>query len=182
MPLRLRWVIPMKSEKKTIEEATARLFLSLYNKQFSTSFQIDALGDAPDVVCIDPSSEKVLNLEISLLQDLPGDIPYALGRGSKPTSPTTGSTVVSFFKDSVEQLRASLQKKLLSSYGASTALVLRQVSPLWEPKEWALVADDFRQTVLQGSERNFGAGVWIICTDNSIWPAGDTLFCMSEPN
>ena len=171
----------MMSEKKQIEEATANLFLKLYNKRFDATFEIDQLGDTPDVVCSEPSTGRILNLEISLIEDLPGDIPYALGKGPKPLSPTTGSTVVSFTDDSVEQLRNSLEKKLLSSYGADTALVLRQVSPLWEPKEWALVAESFRQSVLQGRESNFGAGVWIICTDNSSWPAGDTLFCLSEP-
>ena len=171
----------MKNEKERIQEATARLFLSLYNEQFTSSFEIDSLGDTPDVVCIEASSKRILNLEISLIEDLPGDIQYVLGRGSKPTSPTTGSTAVSFFEDSAVQLRASLEKKLLSSYGANTALVLRQVSLLWEPMEWASVADDFRQTVLRGREKNFGAGVWIICTDNSTWPTSDTLFCMSEP-
>jgi len=171
----------MKSEKIRIEEATAKLFLNLYNARFSTNFVVDYLGDTPDVVCIDRANNNVLNLEISLIEDLPGDVKYVLGRGSKPTSPTTGTTAVSFTDDVVEQLRKSLEKKLLSSYGANTALVLRQVSPLWEPREWSTVADEFKVKVFAGSENNFGAGVWIICTDNSIRPASDTLFCLSSP-
>jgi hypothetical protein len=74
-----------------------------------------------------------------------------------------------------------LAKKLLSSYGPDTALVIRQVSPLWEPSDWQRIAAEFRQNVLAGSEKNYGAGVWIICTDNSTFPAGDALFCLSEP-
>ena len=146
-----------------------------------TNFVVDHLGETPDVYCIDHHTDKKLNLEITLLEDLPGEIKYVLGRGRKPISPTTKSTAVSFFDDSVEQLEHSLEKKLLSVYGPNTALVIIQVSILWEPKEWDMIADDFRKRVLMGKEQNYGAGVWIICTDNSTWPASDTLFCLSKP-
>lgn len=171
----------MKSEKKRIEETTANLFLDLYNEKFGTHLEIDYLSDAPDVVCIDRTDDKVLNLEISLIEDLLGDVKHILGRGPKPKSPVTGTTVVSFTEDAVERLNKSLEDKLLSSYGSSTALVLRQVSPLWEPHEWSMVADEIRDKVLAGRERNFSAGVWIICTDNFPWPSGDALFCLSQP-
>ena len=145
-----------------------------------TNFEIACLGDAPDVECVDLKTNGKLNLEISLLEDLPGDVPYALGRAERPKSPTTGTTVRSFFHDSVPQLVESLEKKLLSTYGSNTALVLRQVSIIWGPFEWGIVADEFRDEVLRGKEKHYGAGVWIICTDNSTWPASDTLFCLSE--
>lgn len=169
------------NEKKRIEKITAELFLELYNPRFGTAFEIEKLGETPDVNCIDSKNGDLLELEISLLENLSGEVQHILGRGPKPTSPTTGTTVVSFFNDTADKLRSSLKKKLLSSYDPNTALVLRQVSIIWEPKDWELVADVFRKEVLSGKEVNFGSGVWIICTDNTTWPASDTLFCLSKP-
>ena len=153
----------------------------IYNKKFGTAFQIQELSDAPDVICFDNNLDKVLKLEISLLEDLPGDITYQLGKSGKPISPTTRTTAVSFWDDSMAQLQKLLESKLLSTYDSNTALVLRQVSIIWESKDWEVVAHRFRNGVLAGKENNYGKGVWIICTDNSTWPASNTLFCLSEP-
>ena len=101
-------------EKQQIEKATAELFLGLYNAEFGFEFRIDRLGDAPDVECIDDKSSDKLFLETSLIEDLPEDVMYALGKGDQPKSPTTGTTVRAFFKDSVPRLFESLEKKLLS--------------------------------------------------------------------
>ena len=169
------------SEKKNIEKATAQLFLNLYNNMMSTNYDIQKLGDTPDVICKDTNTGRVLELEITLLQDVQGDVAYVLGRGQKPISPTTKSTVVSFNDDTATQLDTILGKKLLSSYGANAALVIRQVSPLWEPKEWTILAPKFRQKFLKGKQENYGMSVWIICTDNLTWPATYTLFRLSEP-
>lgn len=164
------------TEKQRIEKRTAIVFLDLYNEDAGTNFQFQELSDTPDVLCLDPDNGQSLGLEISLLEDLPGDVAYVLGRGDKPISPTTKSTVVSLFEDVTKRWAEQLEDKLLSSYGADTALVFRQVSPLWEPKEWELVADDFRNTVLKGKQKHYGAGVWVICIDNEPFPAVDTLF------
>ena len=169
------------SEKQRIEKATAELFLKIYNAKFGTGYQIQELSDTPDVICIDKNSDEVLKLEISLLEDLPGDVPYQLGRNRKPISPTTRTTAVSFWDDTVKQLQKSLENKLLARYDSNTALVLRQVSILWEPEDWEVVAHRFRNGVLVGKENNYGKGVWIICTDNSTWPVSDTIFCLSKP-
>jgi len=169
------------SEKQRIEKATAQLFLDLYNLKLQTHYVIQELSDTPDVICIDPDTGRRLELEISLLEDVPGDVAYILNRGPKPVSSSTQTVAASFSKDSVNQLESSLRKKLLSTYGADTALVLRQTSPLWEPKDWTSVAERFRIEILQGKERNFGAGVWIICADNSTWPSSEALFCLSDP-
>jgi hypothetical protein len=56
------------------------------------------------MVCIDQSTDTVLNLEISMIEDLPGDVRYALGSSQKPISPTAGTTVVNFDDDSVKQI------------------------------------------------------------------------------
>lgn len=139
-----------------------------------------ALSDTPDVECRDPATARNLFLEITLIEDVPRDVRYALGRGNQPISPSTRMALRSFFNDSVPELVQSLEKKLLSDYGSDTALVMRQVSPLWGPNEWAIAADQFREEVFRGREHNYGAGVWIICTDSSTWPASDALFCVHE--
>jgi len=169
----------MESEKERIEKATAEIFLNLYNKRFGTSYEIKALGEPPDVECIDHLSGKKLNLEVSLIEDLLYEIRYVLGRGAKPISPTTNSTVVSS-DDSIMQIKKSLKKKLLASYGKNTALVLRQVSPLWGPSAWEYFKKKLQEEDFFKYKRHFDAGVWVICTDHSTWPARDCLFCLSE--
>jgi hypothetical protein len=64
-----------------------------------------------------------------------GEIKHILGRGGQPSSPATGTPVGSFYDDVVPQLIHELEKKLLSFYGSSTALVIRQVAPIWGPLE-----------------------------------------------
>ena len=167
-------------EKKHIEHSIAVLFLGLYNQRKGTNYEINELQDTPDVTCVDQNTGDFLELEITLLQGLPDEIKHVLGRDKKPISPTTGTTVVSY-DDILDQLKIRLDEKLLSSYGPNTALVLRQVSILWEPKEWKAVADQFREEILKGKEQYYGRGVWIICTDNDSWPVKDTLFCLSNP-
>jgi len=65
------------TEKQRIEKATGKQFLELYNKKFNTSYSIVEFSDAPDVICKDKKTEKQLFLEITLLEDLPGDVAYA---------------------------------------------------------------------------------------------------------
>ena len=169
------------SETQKIEKKVAKEFLDLYNTHMGTSFEITILGDTPDVSCIDYRTGEKLHIEITLLEDLPGDIKYLLGKGQKPISPTTRSRAISFFDDSAEKLKSSLKDKLLSKYGKDTALVLKQVNIAWEKKDWQMVADDVRIILLDGKEENYGAGIWIICTNNSPWPATNDLFCLSRP-
>jgi hypothetical protein len=169
------------SNKQRIELQIAEQFILLFNRRHSTNFRVKELRDTPDVLCVDPDTGEKLELEISIIEDLPGSIRHILRKGPKPKSPTTGTTVVSFNDDAVKQLRNSLSKKLLSVYGANTALVLYQSSILWDNWEWQTVAESFRSKVLKGKEANYGAGVWIICTDNSTFPAGNDLFCLSDP-
>ena len=170
-----------KSDKQQIEETIAETFIDLYNTRMETDFEIIEIRDTPDVYCKDPRTGSELFLEITLIEDLPGYIKHLKGLGQKPKSPSTRSTAISFFDDSVEQLRSSLEDKLLSKYRNNTALVIKQVSVLWENSDWDMVADNIRRDLLNGKEDNYGAGVWIICTDNTPWPATNDLFCLSEP-
>ena len=172
----------MESEKKSIERKTAEIFLKHYNPWHGTHFKINELGEAPDVKCIDSQNGNLLFLEISQIENLPGDIAFELGRREKrPISPTTKKTVVDFFNDVVPLWRKQLEKKLLASYNENTALVLRQVSILWEPMEWKHITPYLKSEVLKGKEAHYGAGIWVICTDTNTWPHSDTLFCLSFP-
>jgi hypothetical protein len=166
----------MENEKRKIERATADLFLKLYNENMGSNFEIVKHGDAPDFICKDTITTTDLALEISLLQNIDGEIPYILGRGRQPVSPTTGTTAVSLYDDVYKEIERALKKKLRSHYPGNSALVLRQVSILWSPKDWELVAPSLRSTVLYGKENHFNFGIWIICTDDELWPAEDTLF------
>lgn len=163
----------MEIEKKRIERATAQLFLDLYNSEYNTHFGISELGEAPDVKCIDAETGNTLFLEISLLDNLEGDIAHELGRGKKPISPTTGTPVIDFFRDVVPRFRRQLEKKMLSSYNEITALVYLQVSILWDQLEWIPYAAYLREAVVRGKENRFGAGIWVICSK--------TLICISPP-
>ncbi len=169
-----------QTEKQKIELATAKIFLSLYNQEKGTAFEVLKPGDAPDILCQDINTGAELGLEITLLEDLPGEIQHMLGRGRQPNSPTTGTSVRSFYDDVEPQLTRALEEKLLSAYGPSTALVIRQTAPIWGPNEWQTIVERVRKDTFRGRERNFGAGVWLICVDSSTWPASDALFCLSE--
>lgn len=170
----------MESEKKLIERKTAEIFLDLYNPIKGTLFEIKYIGEAPDVTCIDRKTGKILNLEITLLENIHGDIAHELGRGKKPISPTTGTTAIDFKQDVVPIIRERLESKLLASYGENTALVIRQVSILWERMEWDWITPSIRK-LLNGKEDNYGKGIWVICMDHSRRPAYKTIICLSQP-
>ena len=168
-----------QTEKQKIELATAKIFLPLYNREKRTAFEVLRPGDAPDILCQDPNTGAEFGLEITLLEDLPGEIKHILGRGRQPNSPITGTPVRSFYDDVAPQLVHALEDKLLSSYGPSTALVIRQTAPIWGPTEWQTILERLQQEVFRGREHNFGAGVWLICVDSSTWPASNALICLS---
>jgi len=170
---------PLK--KKDAERSIATAFLALYNAEFSTQFQIAELSDAPDVRCRDPQSGRFLALEISLLDDFPGWIEHALAGKPQRVSPHTGTTAVSFTEDVVPLFEQQIGRKLLSSYGAHTALVLFNTTALWGPSEWSFFKERYAPALLAGKENHYGGGVWIICTDLSSWPHKEALFCLAEP-
>jgi hypothetical protein len=167
------------TEKQKIELATAKMFLSLYNPEKTTAFEVLKQGDAPDILCRDAQTNEDLALEITLLEDLPGEIKYLRGKGIQPNSKITGTPVRSFFDDVAPQLAKALEGKMLSVYGSKTALVIRQISPIWGTDDWQRIKENIIKEVFRGRELNFGAGIWIICVNGSTWPASNTLFCLS---
>jgi hypothetical protein len=68
-------------EKEEIERAIAGPFISLYNTEMNTAFEIVEHSDAPDVRCRD-SRGDTLNIEITLTEDQPRDVQALLGRSN----------------------------------------------------------------------------------------------------
>lgn len=128
-------------KKRAIERATAEAFLDYWNRTHGTSFRIMEHGDAPDIVARDDKG-RVLQLEIVLTEDRPGDIKRALG--------SSGSGGLEDLRRHVQQVREGkadpfdrvsrldanvstslirrLRDKMMKRYGANTALVIRDTS------------------------------------------------------
>jgi len=169
------------SIKQQIEKATAEIFLKLFNNHFKTVYQITSLSDSPDIKCIDKNTNLTLNLEITLLEDINGEIGYLLGKGKKPfISPNTGLPCTSFSDDSIPKLEKRLDEKGDVNYGQRTALVIRQTSPLWFAEDWASHRSKMDNKTINNLKLNYEAGVWIICTNNNTWPAKYDIYELIE--
>jgi hypothetical protein len=170
------------SEKQRIEKASAEVFLRLLNNLLKTEYQILSLGDSPDVHCLDSNTNLSLSLEITLLEDMDGEIAYSLDRREKPlVSPVTSLPCTSFSDDSIPKLEQRLAEKSNIDYGSRTALVIRQISPLWFAEDWERYKLTMDKSLLVKSSKYFEAGIWIICTNNDSWPATDEIYALVPP-
>jgi len=167
------------NEKQRIELATAISFLDLYNEAHASQLKVIKLSDTPDVICRDISSNELLDLEITLLEDREDDIRYLLGKVNIEDELSI-SRVIDFERDAIPRLIQRLEDKLLSSYGENTALVIRQVGPLWTVADWQRHGPTIISKVLKGKESNYGKGVWILCSNTSAVPVSDDLFCLYD--
>jgi hypothetical protein len=149
------------NEKERIELATATLFLPMYNLRKGTNYEVIKVQDTPDVRCQDRSSQEVLEVEITLLEDRPDDIAYVLGR-VEVKDELSIARVIDFRKNVVPRLMELLKDKLLSAYGERTALLIRQVGPIWTASDWQREAPAVVSQVLAGREKHYGMGVWIL--------------------
>jgi len=144
------------NEKEQIEKATVDAFVALHNEIHGTSYSVREYGDAPDAVCVTADGD-CFNVEVTITEDRPGDIPWALGRAEKrPYQGRPGSCLQG---NVLAQLADRLDKKTLMRYGHDTALVMRTSSGLdWD---W----EDIRPQVeeyLQQCGNPFRMGIWII--------------------
>lgn len=162
-------------EKQRIELAAATSFLQIYNLRKGTNYDVVGVQDTPDVRCQDRSSQKVLVLEITLLEDHPDDIAYVLGRVDVKDELSI-TRVIDFRRDVIPRLVERLKDKLLSVYGEKTALLIRQVGTLWTISDWQREAATVVSQVLAGRERHYGMGVWILCSNTSTIPVSNDLF------
>ena len=162
----------MLNEKEAIELATAEAFLSLYNKQIGSSYEIAMHSDAPDFLCRERSGCE-LRLEITLTEDRPGDIAAQLGR-----SDAKSLEVLKRHNEAVKQGKENafqrtsclqgnvvstvgkrIQAKLKKDYGPNAVLVVRDTSPIsWD---WDMVLGDLA-TSLDLKHNPFDEGIWIL--------------------
>jgi len=143
------------AEKADIERATAEEFLRVYNAYSRTNFTIIEHSDSPDFRCRDTSTGESLNLEVTNLEDLHGDIQYLVGRGSRQGAR-------SFSQDTLARFRERITDKCMSDYGPSAALVLRQVVPLWTTQDWEMYRDDFQAHIPADCKATFKKGIWVL--------------------
>ncbi|MBN2039891.1 MAG: hypothetical protein JW864_07620 [Spirochaetes bacterium] len=164
------------TEKEIIELETAECFIKLYNSQEKASFRIVKHKDAPDFECKDNKGNN-LYIEVTLTEDRNGDIAACLGR-SDAKSPEAFKQHLEAVKrgeasifDSVSCLqgnvsdiaRERIQKKLTKDYGKNVALVVRDISPLWE---WETAIDDLASS-LDLHHNPFEMGIWILSTSRN---------------
>lgn len=158
------------SEKQAIEKETAEGFLVLYNQLQGTDFRIVEMSDAPDVRCMD-SLGKTLNLEITTIEDRPGDIKAVLGRSNSRSLEALRAHMErvargeeqpqsSSLSDEVsDQLVGRLQIKMMNDYGSNAALVVRDTSGVdWD---WDDVIPTIRSR-LDLTKSPFSQGIWAL--------------------
>ena len=143
------------SEKSQIERATATKFLELYNRTNGSNFCIIEHADSPDFSCDDTESGDQLALEVTLLEDLCGDIAYILGRGVRQGTRR-------FNRDTLDQFKQRISDKCNKDYGPNAALVLRQASILWSKVDWEMFGDDFRNLIPQECNKTYPMGIWVL--------------------
>jgi len=65
-------------EKEKIEKATVDAFVKLFNEREKKDYVVEKYSDAPDATCRN-SSGQVMQVEVTLTEDRPGDLPWMLG-------------------------------------------------------------------------------------------------------
>ena len=152
---------------KEIEKEAARRFLVLYNKRFEFHFEIISINNPPDpdISCKDKKSGENLDLEITGLENLKGDMKKEFERiKGGPFYLGESFGMRGNIEKILENLEILLKKKLLISYsGIPTALVIWRIISLWNCREFNSMAGGAVQKILQGYESNFPKGIWIFC-------------------
>jgi hypothetical protein len=152
---------------KEIEKESARKFLDLYNKRFGFHFEIISINNPPDpdISCKDKKSGENLDLEITCLENLKGDMKKEFARiKGGPFYLGDSFGMRGNIEIILENLEILLEKKLLTSYsGIPTALVIRRIISLWNCREFSSMAGEAIRKILQGNESNFPKGIWIFC-------------------
>ena len=144
------------SEKEAIERSTVDAFISMYNGYSGESYSVEEYADSPDATCRNESGEA-LNIEVTLTEDRPGDLPWVLGRfEERPVKSRVGSHLQG---NVLEQLTKRLESKIQKRYGARTALVIRDSSGVdWD---WEDIAAEV-QLMMKDRFNPFEMGIWVV--------------------
>lgn len=136
------------------------MFLMVYNTRTGTQFAILEHSDSPDFRCRDGQTGELLDIEITLLEDVHGDAQHILGRGP-------GQGVRCFNQDSLSRFKERITDKCDKDYGPHAALVLRQVVPLWTTSDWEMYLDDFQALIPPERRKTFTKGIWVLTWKDS---------------
>lgn len=148
------------SEKIDIERSTADAFLGAYNARTGKQFTIIEHSDSPDFRCRDNNTGELLDLEITLLEDVHGDARYRLSRG-----PRQGVRCLN--QDTLSRFKERITDKCDKDYGPHAALVLRQVVTLWTTSDWEMYLDDFQALIPPECRKTFTKGIWVLTWKDS---------------
>jgi hypothetical protein len=184
-----------RDETRLIERATAEMFLTLYNAATGHFYRITDQPNPPQPdVCCDDAAGGILKLEITMLEDRPGDIQSLLGRSEAHSLERLKAdnerirrgeieaidTVAFFGRDASANLYDRLKSKLNKQhFGSDVALVMRGTSPLdWD---WNLYMDDIREMLgdivqeLGLTQHPYDRGIWIVAREE----AGPRLYMVA---
>lgn len=153
---------------KEIEVEVAQSFLDIFNTRTGCAFEILHTGESPDIYCLDKMSGEKLSIEITMHENLEGDIKKKFEM-IKDKRSTMGNSLGmrGCMENILQNLRKLLDKKLQATYSNThTALVIGRVTTLWSCNEWRIMAAEFAREVFQGKENSYPKGVWIFCTDD----------------
>lgn len=144
------------NEKEKIEKATVDAFVKLFNEREKEDYIVEKYSDAPDGSCKN-SSGQIIQIEVTLTEDRPGDLPWTLGRlKERPGKSRLGSCLGG---NVLNQLMKRLDDKIQKRYGERTALVVRDSSGVdWD---WEYIADDV-QRLIEDKGSPYDMGIWVV--------------------
>ena len=144
------------NEKEKIEKSTVDAFVKLFNEREKEDYVVEKYSDAPDAMCKN-SSGQAMQVEVTLTEDRPGDLPWTLGRfKERPGKSRIGSCLGG---NVLNQLKKRLDDKIKKRYGERTALVVRDSSGVdWD---WEHIADDI-QRLIDDKGNPYDMGIWVV--------------------
>jgi len=167
---------------KKLEKSIAETFLRLLNVEYGTKWQILKEQESPDFICEDSMRQVRIGLEISLVEEIPGQIKHIEAGGPRPVSPISRMTSVTF-DDAWDSLMKRLREKSKMKYGPHTALLLYPVTIIWRKNEWQA----WKECRLDETNRDeyrkiFDLGVWLLCSEGHQYPMKSDLLLFVEPS
>ena len=144
------------NEKEKIEKASVDAFVRLFNECEKQDYVVEKYSDAPDAMCKN-SSGQVMQVEVTLTEDRPGDLPWTLGRlEERPGKSRFGSCLGG---NVLNQLAKRIDNKINKRYGERTALVIRDSSGVdWD---WEYIADDVKR-LIEDKDNPYDMGIWVV--------------------
>lgn len=165
-----------ESEKQLIEKYSADAFIEKYNELKGTSYAVTKYSDSPDVICRDKDG-NILNIEVTMTEDVEGDIPAMLGRSDARSIENMkklldeGKYIGSCLQGNVsDQLVKAIMKKCFKDYGDNGLLLIRDTSGV--PWDWDAVVDEKLHDRIKKCIGQYTKGIWLLTRTK------EKLFCI----